>query len=275
MVGGGGSEASASISGKNEIYEFASNFGSDSITINGGSANAGHIVFGSGVTTQNLWFAQSGEDLQIDLMGTDESVTVSGWFNGSGSQADDVILSGGSQLTNAQVASLVSAMATYQAANPSFDPTSVSTLPSDTTLRAAVTTAWASEVTIADTAANVAAELDYLQTLAAADELASITITNSGTPLPITLTQLTSDATALGLISGSYSLAVSGVSAAHASTVAGDAHVTSVNISDSAANVLRKSRRTSNTGDLGRTRLHHAYRHGHADAHRHRNAACR
>jgi RTX calcium-binding nonapeptide repeat (4 copies) len=93
-------------------------------------------------------------------------------------------------------------------------------------------------VAVSDTAANVVANLAALETLAADSELASITLIDPGTPvLTVTASQLSSDSTALGLISGSYDLAVTGVSAANAATVAAESHVTSVSVSDTAANV--------------------------------------
>jgi hypothetical protein len=91
-------------------------------------------------------------------------------------------------------------------------------------------------LTVSDTAAHVAANLDALQTLAAAGELSSIALTEGGTPtLTITASQLTNDATALGDITSGYQLAVTGVAAASAATVAVTAHVVSVAVSDTAA----------------------------------------
>ena len=54
---------------------------------------------------------------------------------------------------------------------------------------------------MADTGANVAANLDALQTLQAANQLASVSLTNSTTPtLSISAVQATNDAAALGKI---------------------------------------------------------------------------
>ena len=93
-------------------------------------------------------------------------------------------------------------------------------------------------LTVADTAANIVANLAALETLAGDSVLTSITLIDPGTPvLTVTATQLSGDATALGLISGSYDLAVTGVTAANAATVAAVSHVTSVSVSDTAANV--------------------------------------
>ena len=64
---------------------------------------------------------------------------------------------------------------------------------------------------ISDTAANVATGLDALQTLAAASELASIALTDGGTPtLIMTEEQLADDAAALGLTTGTFAIEISG-----------------------------------------------------------------
>jgi hypothetical protein len=108
-------------------------------------------------------------------------------------------------------------------------------------------------VAVSDTAANVAANLDALETLAADSELASITLINTGIPtLTITGAQFASDGTALGLISGSYDLAVTSVLAASATTVAANTHVILISVSDSAANVASNidSLQTVATGGL-------------------------
>ena len=71
---------------------------------------------------------------------------------------------------------------------------------------------------VEDSAYNIAANLDALQT----NQLKIDTITQTGTtmPLAITYAQVSSAADALGKISGSYSLSVSGVAAANVSSLA-------------------------------------------------------
>lgn len=57
-------------------------------------------------------------------------------------------------------------------------------------------------LTVQDSAANVVASLDALQTMAAASQITAIALTDSGTPnLALTGTQYTADSAALGLIS--------------------------------------------------------------------------
>jgi hypothetical protein len=73
---------------------------------------------------------------------------------------------------------------------------------------------------IADLATNVASNLDALQTLAAGGHLASVALTDTGTPaLAVSATQLTSDATVLGLITAGYQLQISGSTFSDLSTL--------------------------------------------------------
>ena len=69
-------------------------------------------------------------------------------------------------------------------------------------------------VKLSDSAANVVANLDLLETLAAQGKLTSITLTDTGTPvLTITVTQEFADALALKAIVSPYSVAVIGIPA--------------------------------------------------------------
>jgi hypothetical protein len=90
---------------------------------------------------------------------------------------------------------------------------------------------------VSDTAANISTNLNTLQTDAAAGTVTGITVTNPTTAVSFTYTQLTSDATALGIFTGTYSFNVTAVTYANAATVLAESHVASVNISDTAANV--------------------------------------
>ncbi|HWF00971.1 MAG TPA: NF038122 family metalloprotease [Caulobacteraceae bacterium] len=74
-----------------------------------------------------------------------------------------------------------------------------------------------SGLAVLDTAGAVAANLTGLQAVAAAGKLASVALTDGGTPvLAITAAQLSADATALGKITSSFGIAASGVLAAAA-----------------------------------------------------------
>ena len=90
--------------------------------------------------------------------------------------------------------------------------------------------------TLSDSASNIAANLDVLQSLIT--KISSITLTDSGSPtLTITASQLSNDSGVLKLLGSSYHLAVSGVSVANLNTVLANNHVVSVTLADGAANI--------------------------------------
>jgi hypothetical protein len=89
---------------------------------------------------------------------------------------------------------------------------------------------------VEDSAYNIAANLDALQTHQL--KIGGITQTGSATPIAITYAQVTSAADALGKISGSYSLSVSGVTAANASTLAANNKVVSMAVTGDNATIV-------------------------------------
>ena len=96
-----------------------------------------------------------------------------------------------------------------------------------------------SKITITDSANNIESHLDGLKTLSAPGKTLAINLTDSGTPtLKVTAAQLTADAPVLADIAGTYTLTVSGVNAAGASSMLAQANVTAVGVTDSAANVM-------------------------------------
>ena len=94
-------------------------------------------------------------------------------------------------------------------------------------------------LTVNDTAVDVAASLDVLEAAVKAGTLTSVVLTDVGAPvLTITAAQLRADADVLALLPANYLLNVTGVSAGTATSVARMAHVASVSVTDTAANVL-------------------------------------
>jgi hypothetical protein len=91
-------------------------------------------------------------------------------------------------------------------------------------------------VAITDSSADIAANLNTLQTLASAGKIASLTLTDSN-PLAISATQVTADATLLSLLPNSARLSVTGATAAGAPSLQSNASVVSFSVSDTAANV--------------------------------------
>jgi Ca2+-binding RTX toxin-like protein len=89
-----------------DTYKFGSGFGSDVITNNGGSAAKGEVVFTS-ANYEQLWFLRSGNNLQIDLLGTNDEITLSNWFGSSaGAQVQSFDTASGYKL-DGQIAQLI------------------------------------------------------------------------------------------------------------------------------------------------------------------------
>jgi hypothetical protein len=124
-------------SGSN-FFEVGPEVGAATISLNSSGAN--ELDFGSSVSDEDLWFAQNGEDLVIDEIGTSNQITVKNWYLNTNNQLNE-ITAGGLKL-DSEISQLVSAMATFSAANSSFNPVTASQMPTDTALQSAVTASW-------------------------------------------------------------------------------------------------------------------------------------
>ena len=101
--------------------------GGDNDTIyNGDSAGVDRLLFGSGITEDQLWFGQNGSDLLVTLRGTGGSDTVrlKGWYSDTDNRLGKFQLSDGQVLEATQVQQLVQAMADFSTSSGS--PTSLS-----------------------------------------------------------------------------------------------------------------------------------------------------
>jgi len=134
---GAGSET-ANGGNHGNVYQVSSDTGQAQINLSWIDGTKNEIDFLGDINLDDLWFEQTADGLKIDVIGTNTSVTVGGPLS-----ALQEITAGGLQI-DSNLAQLVQAMASYQANNPGFDPTSSSihTLPNDSALQNAVTAAW-------------------------------------------------------------------------------------------------------------------------------------
>ncbi|WP_316234082.1 calcium-binding protein [Bradyrhizobium sp. SZCCHNR1098] len=149
LIGGMGSDVLQGGAGDNILvggvgatYVYAPGDGND-VIINGVASLAkptGTLDFGTAYTADNFWFVKSGNDLEIDILGTHQQVTVADWFLGGSYQLQE-IKAGGLEI-DTHVSQLVQAMATYAQAHPGFDPTVASQLPTDAQLHDQIAAAW-------------------------------------------------------------------------------------------------------------------------------------
>jgi Haemolysin-type calcium binding protein related domain len=146
------------LNGKGGVYDFGLGDGADTIVNNGLTFGpSGQLVFGSGVADDQIWIDQvdnsgnvssTGNNLRFDILGTSDSITVDNWYGSTSSQLSSATLSGSGLTIDAQLASLVQAMASFESSyqastGTAFDPTATanSTI-TNSTLLAAVNSAW-------------------------------------------------------------------------------------------------------------------------------------
>jgi len=144
VIDGRGGTDMVSGKGGYDTYMFRQGYGALTIdnSVAGGTTPQGEVDFGRGITEQNLWFVQSGNDLLADVLGSQDVVNIKGWFSSDPTaQLAEIKAFDGMKL-DSQIPQLVSAMASYQASNPGFDPTTAASMPNDPTLRAALASAW-------------------------------------------------------------------------------------------------------------------------------------
>lgn len=95
---------------------FIQNRGGGADTITAYDPTAGKtdtLLFGSDVANDQLWFQRIGDDLSISIIGTDDSSTINGWYLDDAHHVEQIETSDGHVLMDAQVDSLVSAMAGF------------------------------------------------------------------------------------------------------------------------------------------------------------------
>lgn len=108
-------------------------------------------------------------------------------------------------------------------------------------------------ISVADTAANIARRWGLMDRLA--DSLTAIEVTDAGNPVTITGDQLSAGSELLAKFAGSgsppYQLAVTGVKAGQAATVAAIENVSSVKVADTAANIVAHLDALHGVGEAG------------------------
>jgi Ca2+-binding RTX toxin-like protein len=75
--------------------------------------NTDLVSFGAGIAADQLWFRHVGNDLQVSVIGTSDSVTVRNWYLGSQNRIEQFSTSDGKLLLDSAVDNLVNAMASF------------------------------------------------------------------------------------------------------------------------------------------------------------------
>ena len=140
FYGGTGNDSLYGASG-NDVYHFQRGDGNDVIfDADSTVGNKDTLDFDGAINANQVWFAQSGNDLVVSIIGTTDSVTVNNWFIDPVYQVESIVAAGdGKTLSNTKVQGLVSAMA-------AFTPPAVgqTTLPANysTALSSVIASSW-------------------------------------------------------------------------------------------------------------------------------------
>ncbi|NRT56148.1 calcium-binding protein [Sphaerotilus uruguayifluvii] len=139
LSGAAGADTLAGGSGA-DTYLFSRGSGADRVQENDASAGSTDLLaFSSGIATEQLWFRHLGNDLEVSIIGTSDSVTIDGWYLGTQHQVEQMRTSDGQTLLAADVDALVDAMAGFAA--PALGQTTLSTS-LRTTLQPVIAAAW-------------------------------------------------------------------------------------------------------------------------------------
>ena len=93
-----------------DVYLFNSGDNHDSIIELDSVEDTDVLWFGEGINKDQLWFEQNSNDLTISVIGSDDSMTITGWYTGSDHKVERIETSNGAFLLDEQVQQLVSAM---------------------------------------------------------------------------------------------------------------------------------------------------------------------
>ncbi|KAF1056128.1 MAG: Bifunctional hemolysin/adenylate cyclase [Pseudomonas delhiensis] len=113
LIGGAGNDYLNGGDGS-DTYRFEQGFGQDTISnYDTGPASIDQVVFGEGISADQLWFSRSGQDLNISVIGSMDQVTLSSWYSADSYHLDQFVSADGKTLLEGQVQNLVNAMASF------------------------------------------------------------------------------------------------------------------------------------------------------------------
>ncbi len=96
-----------------DTYFFERGDGHDRIVERARDPGEDTLLLGEDIAADQLWFRQDGRDLSVEVIGTEDRITVDSWFGPQGETLDQVELSSGEVLTASEVNNLVQAMAAF------------------------------------------------------------------------------------------------------------------------------------------------------------------
>lgn len=113
LVGGRGDDLLVG-SANSDTYLFQRGDGQDVIIESAGVPGAvDTLSFGAGINSEDLWFTRSGKNLDIQILGTQDKVTIADWYVSPDRHIEAIRTADGKTLLESQVQNLVDAMASF------------------------------------------------------------------------------------------------------------------------------------------------------------------
>ncbi len=112
LEGGSGNDLLVGGSGADE-FRFGRGSDSDMIDALDTDNGADKLAVLAGVNSDQLWFSQSGNDLIVSIIGTNDTATIQGWYASSDRKLDRIQLADGKYATGSDLEQLRSVMASF------------------------------------------------------------------------------------------------------------------------------------------------------------------
>jgi Ca2+-binding RTX toxin-like protein len=120
LVGGGGNDSyrggagadvlTASVAASNDVYIWGRGEGADTLSDAGG---VDQLQVLAGVTADQLWLRHVGNNLEVSVVGSADTFTISNWYTSTANQVESFVTADGKKLTAAGAQKLVDAMASF------------------------------------------------------------------------------------------------------------------------------------------------------------------
>ncbi len=114
MLGGAGDDVLDGGAGS-DTYLFDRGHATDTLDNNGSDTSSTDTLrFATGISAEQLWLTQSGDDLNINIVGSSDNVILSDWFTDTTKRVDRIeTVDGSGVIETSEVRALVDAMAAF------------------------------------------------------------------------------------------------------------------------------------------------------------------
>ena len=113
LIGGKGNDRLLGGTG-NDLYLFGRGDGADTIVdCDLTSGNTDTLRFAADISSEQLWFSRTGNDLSVSVVGSQDTVSISNWYLGSAYHVERIEAGNGQAVLANQVQNLVNAMAAF------------------------------------------------------------------------------------------------------------------------------------------------------------------